>query len=52
MMDIVQKGYPDIRRTINVLQENTIDGNYWIKNGFIRRCIQIDIEDYMLETGY
>jgi DNA polymerase III delta prime subunit len=27
MMDIIQKGYPDIRRIINVLQENTIDGN-------------------------
>jgi DNA polymerase III delta prime subunit len=26
LMDIVQKCYPDIRRTINVLQENTIDG--------------------------
>lgn len=26
MMEIIQKGYPDIRRIINVLQENTIDG--------------------------
>lgn len=26
MMEIIMKCYPDIRRTINVLQENTIDG--------------------------
>jgi DNA polymerase III delta prime subunit len=26
MIEIVKKGYPDIRRIINVLQENTIDG--------------------------
>lgn len=26
MLDIVSKCYPDIRKTINVLQENTIDG--------------------------
>jgi DNA polymerase III delta prime subunit len=26
MMEIIKKGYPDIRRIINVLQENTIDG--------------------------
>jgi DNA polymerase III delta prime subunit len=45
LMDIVQKCYPDIRRTINVLQENTIDGVLIrIKSGFIRGCIQIDIE--------
>ncbi len=26
MIDIIQKCYPDVRKTINVLQENTIDG--------------------------
>lgn len=26
IMEIIQKGYPDIRRIINVLQENTING--------------------------
>ena len=26
VMDIIQKCYPDIRKTINVLQENSIDG--------------------------
>jgi hypothetical protein len=26
VIDIISKGYPDIRRIINVLQENTIDG--------------------------
>ena len=26
MIDIIHKCYPDIRRTINVLQENTVDG--------------------------
>lgn len=26
MMDIIQKGFPDIRRTINALQENVING--------------------------